>query len=124
MAVEIVLLVPVLMGFVLLVVMGGRYVGVRGDVDAAARDAVREASLATSRGDAGLRAQASVAAQLEGSTTCAPAALSGEWAPGGTLTVRLDCRVSYAGLGLLGVGGGVDVDAESSAPLDPYRSFG
>ena len=43
MAVEVVILAPVLLMFVMLVVAGGRYVGVQGDIEAAARDAARAA---------------------------------------------------------------------------------
>ena len=51
MAVEVVILAPVLLMFVMLVVAGGRYVSVQGDIEAAARDAARAASLQdTSRG--------------------------------------------------------------------------
>ena len=46
MAVEVVLLAPVLVAFVILVVAMGRYVSVRGDVEAAARDAARAGSVA------------------------------------------------------------------------------
>ena len=43
--------------------------------------------------------------------------------PGGEVTVSLDCTVSFEGLGLIGVPGTVGMDASSTVPLDPYRSF-
>lgn len=125
MAVEIVILTPVLFAFVVLVVVFGRYVAVRGDVDAAARDAAREASLQASAGAAEAAARQTVAAQLDGGTTCQGISFAGtEWAPGGRVEVTLRCRTSLAGLGLIGVPGSVDVEGSSIVPLDPYRSFG
>lgn len=123
MAVEMVLLAPVLLSFVLFVVMCGRYVAVRGDVDAAARDAVRSASLQTSWGDAQAAARSTVDRSLDSQTTCRVPDLRGEWAAGGTLTVDLTCKVSFRGLGLIGVPGEATVSASSSVPLDPYRRY-
>ena len=49
MAVEIVVLIPVLFMFTLFVVAGGRYVNARADADSTARDAARAASVAHTR---------------------------------------------------------------------------
>lgn len=124
MAVEIVILTPVLFAFVLLVVVFGKYVGVRGDVDAAARDAAREASFQTSRGAAEAAARQTVAVQLDGDTTCQRVAvdLTG-WGPGGEVAVDLRCSTSLAGLGLIGVPGAAQVSGDAVVPLDPYRSY-
>lgn len=123
MAVEIVILTPVLMCFVLLIVMFGRYVAVRGDVDATARDAARAASLQTSRSAAEQAALSVVSSSLDDNTTCARPQLTGEWRAGGQITVELDCTVSFDGLGLIGVPGTVGVSGSSSVPLEPYRTF-
>lgn len=123
MAIEMVLLAPVLMAFVLLVVMFGRYVAVRGDIDSAARDAARSASMQVSLAAARSQANDVVAASLDSQTSCQRIQVGGDWGPGGTVTVRLTCRVSYDQLGLLGVPGSAEVTAESSAPLDPYRRY-
>ncbi|MFN0284864.1 MAG: TadE/TadG family type IV pilus assembly protein, partial [Kineosporiaceae bacterium] len=64
MAVEVVILTPVLVAFILLVVAFGRYVTARGDVEAVARDAVRAASLERTAGQARAAANAAVAAGL------------------------------------------------------------
>lgn len=123
MAVEMVLLAPVLMGFVMLIVAFGRYVSVQGDIEAAARDAARAASLEISRGAAEGAARSTIAASLDDQTTCSVIGVGGSWAPGGDVVVRLQCSVSMSGLGLIGVPGRVSVDAESSVPLDPYRRY-
>lgn len=123
MAVEMVLLTPVLMGFVMLIVAFGRYVAVQGDIDAAARDAARSASLQTSAAAADSAARSSVAASLDDLTTCTTVDVGGTWESGGDVVVRLECSVSMSGLGLIGVPYRVNVDAESSVPLDPYRRY-
>ncbi|KQY64679.1 MULTISPECIES: TadE/TadG family type IV pilus assembly protein [unclassified Nocardioides] len=123
MAVEVVLLAPVLMAFIVFIIMCGRYVSVRGDVDATARDAARAASLQVSRADALAAAREVVASSLDDQTTCSAVSLDGVWGPGGTAVVHLECSVSYDGLGLIGVPGSASVDAESAVPLDPYRRY-
>jgi Flp pilus assembly protein TadG len=121
MAVELVLLAPVFVMFVLLVVAGGRYVTVRGDIEAAARDAARAASYERDPGSALDAARAVAGSSTRSDASCAPAAMTGDFAPGGTITVRLDCEVDLSGLGLIGLSGSTGIEARSSAPLDYYR---
>lgn len=121
MAVEVVLITPVLVVFMLMVVAFGRLVWVRGQVEAASRDAVRAASIARSPGEARTEALAVANDQLDGRATCGAPAFEGNFAPGQVITVTLTCDVSYSELGLLGLGGGTTVTAESSAPIDLYR---
>lgn len=124
MAVEVVLLTPVLVAFTMLVVAGGRYVSVRGDIEAAARDAVRAASYERSYAAATAAAAQAASASLDRSTDCAVASLTGDFAAGGTIRVELHCRVPLDGLGLVGLSGSLPVDADSAAPLDTYRRTG
>lgn len=124
MAVEMVLLAPVMVGFLLLVIAFGRYVAVRGEVEAASRDAVRAASLERSSGEAQSAASRTANASLAGRWRCAPVQLGGEFVAGGTITVQLECAVPLSGLGLLGLPGSVTVEGASSAPLDLYRRTG
>ena len=121
MAVEVVLMTPVLVAFLLLVVSFGRYVAVRGEVESATRDAVRAASIERSSSAAATAARRTASASLTGHATCAPAALSGAFDAGGTVTATLICSVPLSDLGLLGLPGSVRVRASSSAPLDLYR---
>jgi Flp pilus assembly protein TadG len=124
MAVEIVLLAPVMMAFMLLVVAGGRYVAVRGDVEAASRDAVRAASLERTEAAARATAVDTADAALQDVGRCQNAALSGNFVSGGTITVTISCEVSYDGLGLIGLPGSKTVTISSSAPIDLYRRTG
>jgi hypothetical protein len=95
MAVEMVILAPVMLAFALLVHTGSNA--------AAAADRV-------------------AAVAVEHPERCAPAELTGEFVPGNTITVTVTCDVSYAGLGLLGLPGSKRVSASSSAPLDTYTN--
>ena len=121
MAVEVVILAPVLLMFAMLVVAGGRYVNVEGDIQAAARDGARAASFEDTRAAAEQAARSTVAASLDGSD-CA-VSFGADWRPDGAVSVRLTCQVPYDDLGLIGLPGQVSVDAESHVRLDPYRSF-
>ncbi|MBT0772252.1 pilus assembly protein [Kineosporia sp. J2-2] len=124
MSVEIVLITPVLVAFMLLVVAFGRYVAVRGDVEAASRDAVRAASLERDQGSAAAAAARTANASLGGRWVCETVGLSGDFVAGGTIETELSCRVPVDDLGLLGLPGSVSVRASSSAPLDIYRRTG
>jgi hypothetical protein len=121
MAVELVLLAPVFVMFMLLVVAGGRYVTIRGDIDAAARDAVRAASYERSAGAAVERARTVADQSASDRADCEPATLTGDFVAGGDITVHLQCSVDLSGLGLIGLSGSVGIDADSSAPLDFFR---
>ena len=122
MAVEIVVLIPVLFMFTLFVVAGGRYVNARADADSTARDAARAASQAHTRGDAETAAEQAIASGLRSTRNCQTTGLSGDFESGGTAVVRLHCTVSWSDLGLLGLQASIPVDAEGHAPIDTYRS--
>jgi Flp pilus assembly protein TadG len=124
MAVELVLLTPLLVAFTLLVVAFGRYVAVRGEVESLSRDAVREASLQRDSADARTAATVTVDAARKPQRTCTAPVLGGAFVPGGTITVTLTCEVSYAGLGLIGLPGAATVQVTSAAPLDTFRRAG
>ncbi|WP_245993569.1 TadE family protein [Nocardioides immobilis] len=126
MAVEIVILAPVLFMFAMLVVAGGRYVGVEGDIEAAARDAARAASLETTRSEAIAAASATASASFEDGdldADCTTVVDPSNWGPDGSIRVVLNCSVPYDGLGLIGLPGSVDIEAESTVRLDPYRKY-
>ncbi|TQL01860.1 TadE/TadG family type IV pilus assembly protein [Cellulomonas sp. SLBN-39] len=124
MAVEVVVLVPLLLLLALLVVAFGRYVSAEGEVQAMARDAVRAATLERS-GDAALAAARATAAAVEpGSLRCAPARLDGLFVAGGQVTVEVSCEVSFSDLGLVGLPGTATVTGTSTAPLDTWRRTG
>lgn len=124
MAIEVVFLVPVLFLFTLLVVAGGRYVSTRADVDAAARDAARAASLQHDYASAATDAAAAMRDSLSRGDTraCRVDRLGGDFESGGVAEVKVHCTVDLSDLGLLGMPGSLPVDGDGHAPIDTYRS--
>jgi hypothetical protein len=125
MAVEIVILAPVMLAFLMLIAAAGRLVAVKGDLEAASRDAARAASLERDPTSASSAARSVVSDSLDvQSIDCQPPSLGGNFVAGGYVSVNLTCRVSYDGLGLIGLPGSVEVKATSDAPIDTYRRTG
>lgn len=122
MAIEVVLLTPLLLMFIMLIAAGGRYVAVQGEIEATARDAARAASLEREAGAAEAAAGSIVRSSLDPDVACsAPSFRGTDFRAGGMVVVTLDCDVSYDGLGLIGLPGSVAIDGESAAPIDQYR---
>lgn len=126
MSVEIVLMVPILVLFLLLVLAGGRYVAARADIESAARDAARAASFERD----GFAARAAALSAVNASdvednfSSCAVTNIGGQFEAGGVVDVTIRCAVSNRGLGLIGLTGSEHFEATSSAPIDQYRRFG
>ncbi|GAA3235459.1 TadE/TadG family type IV pilus assembly protein [Actinocorallia longicatena] len=121
MALELALLSPVLVFFFLLLVIVGKVVDVKSQLEGAARDGARAASTARSYGDAEAFTEQSVANSIDDSSKCVggPEAVvtSGEGAfvPGGVVTVEVTCEVDLLWLGT------IERKGTASAPLDTYR---
>lgn len=124
MAVEVVLLTPILVLFMLLVVAGGRYISVQADIEAAARDAARAASFERSHGSAAAAAQAAATAALDDFAVCQVGDLGGNFEAGGLVEIELTCQVPNDDLGLIGLRGNHEMSATGAAPLDTYRRTG
>ncbi len=121
MAIEVIILVPILFSLVMLIVAGGRLVQRQGQVDAASRDAARAASIERTLGAAQTAASAAVAVTLAG-VRCDGTDLSGsDFRAGGVVRVTVTCEVTYTDLGLVGLPGSTRVSSVSSAPLDVFR---
>lgn len=123
--IEIVILAPVMILFILVLVAFGQLVDGRGAVDGAARDAARAGSL-----QHGSRAAALAAAQTaaEGSldSVCVGAVdvrqAGGSYESGGLFTVEVTCEVR--GLAMLGLDIGKEITGRSTSPIDPLRRTG
>jgi hypothetical protein len=108
-AAELVLITPLLIVILLFIVAAGRLVDARQQVDSAAMQAARAASLASEH------------------ITCNPLAVSPDttaFRPGGQVTVQVTCTVSLAGLALLHVPGSQTLTAQFTSPIDVYRGAG
>ena len=119
-AVEFVILAPLLIGLMLFLVLAGRVVEAHGQVDGAARDAARAASVARSAADAQAAADQAVTDDV-GAQLCQPPEVRG-YAPGSTaVVVTLHCTVNLTFVS----GGTMAVTGYAVAPLDQFvaRTF-
>lgn len=127
-AAELVLVTPLLIVVLLLIVATGRLVDARLQVDSAAMQAARAASLARDPAAAVSQADATAQAALASEhITCDPLQVSPDTAafhPGGQVTVQVTCTVSLAGLALLHVPGSQALTARATSPIDVYRGTG
>lgn len=128
-ALELVVLAPVLLALLGLVIAAGRTSVAQGSVDAAARDAARQASIALTPAAAQAAGQASARAALQrDGLGCTPVVRidTSQFAipPGQPATVRafVSCSVSLANLALPGLPGSMRLTASFASPLDLYRS--
>lgn len=128
-AVEITMVAPVLVAFIMVVIFGGRLALARQAVQSAAFDAARAASLARTQDEARTAATRTAAATLANQdlpcvATRLDADTTGFSKPVGTpatVTVRLVCDVATGDLGLPGIAATIPVDAEATSPLDSFR---
>ncbi|MGQ0631596.1 MAG: TadE/TadG family type IV pilus assembly protein [Sporichthyaceae bacterium] len=122
-AVEVVLVAPLLIVLLVLVAGLGRIAHTRGQVDGAAADAARSASLERT-GAAAQRAGESAARAYLGDRACQQLDVAIDTAklrPGGTVSAQLRCTASLAGLGMAGLPGSRAFTATAVAPIDTYR---
>jgi Flp pilus assembly protein TadG len=119
--IEVVILAPVMIMFILVLVAFGQLVDGRGAVDGAARDAARAGSIQHDYGVA--MSEASKAAEADLGDVCVGSpqvSMSGStFEPGGFFTVEVSCEVR--GLGMLGLDIGSTVKGQATSPIDPYR---
>src|SRR5579863_3700910 len=100
MAVEFALLAPVFIVLMLLLVLGGRVIEAQGQVDGAARDAARAASVQSLQQNVPGAIQSAADGDLysQGHNVCVGAP-AGRWAVGGgntTVSVTVTCTVNVA----------------------------
>ena len=130
-ALELVVLAPVLLALLMLVIVAGRTTIAQGAVDAAARDAARQASIALTESEAEANGQASAFAALrQDGLDCVPHVFIDTTEFGAPLgqpaqvTAQVRCSVPLADLALPGLPGSVMLHASFTSPLDLYRERG
>jgi Flp pilus assembly protein TadG len=128
-ALELVILAPVLLCLLGLVIAAGRATIAQSAVDAAARDAARQASISLTPAAAQVTAEASARAALRNDgLDCVPLVVIdvGQFAtsPGhpATVAATVSCTVPVADLAVPGLPGSVRLQATFTSPLDTYRS--
>lgn len=117
MSVETVMLAPVLLLFLLFLVGAGRVVEAQGEVNGAARDAARAASV---QRDEGAAQEAATSAATGALTDCPPeVSMAGtQWEQGGVVEVTVSCSLD---LDFLGFGASVTISGDSVVPLEQFR---
>jgi hypothetical protein len=128
-ALELVVLAPVIFILIALVVAAGRTSIAQGAVDAAARDAARQASISLTPGAAQAAGQASAEAALsQDGLDCHPYVhvdasqfTSRQVGQPASVTALVTCRVPLSDLVVPGLPGARTLRARFTSPLDPYR---
>ncbi|WP_309096513.1 TadE/TadG family type IV pilus assembly protein [Streptomyces sp.] len=119
--VEVVILAPVMILFILVLVAFGQLVEGRGALDGAARDAARAGSIqknhALAMAEAKKAAEANLADVCSGPVSVVQTSQGFE--PDTIFTVEVSCRVR--GLAMLGLDVPTRLTASFSSPLDPFR---
>ena len=119
--IEVVILAPVMILFILVLVAFGQLVDGRGALDGAARDADRAGSIQKDHGTA--MAEAQKAAEADLTDVCSgPVSVvqtSQGFAPDTIFSVEVSCQVR--GLAMLGLDIPTTLKSSFSSPLDPFR---
>ncbi len=125
-ATELVLLTPLLILLLLFVVALGRLAGARINVDGAAAQAARAASIAATPGQATAAAeQTAIGALGSDHVTCASLKVTTDtarFAPGGSVSVSITCSVALSDLTGLALPASEQVTATAISVVDTYRS--
>lgn len=127
-ALELVVLAPLVLLLLGLVYAYGQVTQLHGVMEAGTRDAARAASQARSTLGAQEAAREAVLSSLGGATSPCARSLAVEvqapLAAGTTVRVAARCTSTLAGLGLPGLPGDVTVESVFSSPVDPNRGAG
>jgi Flp pilus assembly protein TadG len=125
-ATELVLLTPLLIVLLLFVVALGRLAGARINVDGAAAQAARAASIAATPGEATAAAEQTAEGALGSDhVSCARLTVSTDtarFAPGGSVTVTISCSVALSDLTGLALPVSEQVASTATSVIDTYRS--
>jgi len=129
-ALELLILAPVVLLLISLVIAAGRTSLAQGSVQAAARDAARQASISRTPAAAAAAATTSATAELaQEGLDCVPAPIVSVdvtqfTVPVGqpaTVTATVSCSVPLSDLLLPGTPGSKSLSASFTSPLDPFR---
>jgi Flp pilus assembly protein TadG len=126
--VEVAVIAPAFVMLMLLVVFAGKVAEANGNVERAASEAARAASLRQHPGDAAEdaleAAEGNLAAAGVPCTDLHVAVDTTDFEPGGTVAVTLTCRASMADVTLLGVPGTRTFSARAVEVIDLHRGDG
>lgn len=125
-AIEFILLVPIFVFFVELIVLGGRIASINADVQSAAREAARQASVASGPGSAAnlIGPTANASLQNKGVSCQSGTAIFGpgtNFVAGGSVEVTVTCTVNLSDVDLLSAPGSIQVTKTAAEPIEKYR---
>lgn len=127
-AVELVVITPVLFVMALTVIVFGRISEARQQVvelsSAAAESAAVQSNAASAQSGA---TDTAVLAGFSSAHACVHVIVTtnvDHFYPGGYVSVTVTCQVSLADVSVPGMPGTTTISSSSSAPIDPYRSVG
>ncbi|MEO3808789.1 TadE/TadG family type IV pilus assembly protein [Sphaerisporangium sp. B11E5] len=118
MAVETVMLAPLFLLFLMFLVGAGRIVEAQGEVNGAARDAARAASVQRTLGAAEDAGRNAAKAALDGQCEADVSLDGSEWEEGGTVRATVTCELD---LDFLGFGAVKKMTGSSVVPLEQFR---
>ncbi|GAA4578888.1 TadE/TadG family type IV pilus assembly protein [Planotetraspora phitsanulokensis] len=118
MAVETVLLAPILLIFLMFLVGAGRIVEAQGEVNGAARDAARSASVQRTLDDAKEAAENAAGDALTGDCEPQVSLADTEWHEGGIVKATVSCELDLA---FLGFSVAQQMSGSSVVPLEQFR---
>ncbi len=122
MAVEAVLRAPVFLIFLLLLGGAGRIVEAQGEVNGAARDAARAASVERTLGRARTAANAAARTSLAFCQGGPGISMAGsEWREGGSVRVQVTCRLDLSVVAGFGFAPVKEMSASAVVPLERFR---
>ena len=124
-SVEVAVIAPAFVFLMLLVVFAGKVSEADGNVERAADEGARAASLRQHPGNAATDARSTVEANLATAgvscSTLEAIVDTSDFEPGGTVTVTVECTASMADVTLLGVPGTRTFTATATEVIDTYR---
>ena len=125
MALEMVILAPVLLLLFMFLLACGRYFQTSSLLESAARDGARSATQARSLPEAQTRVDEAVSTTMGQAIKSCKDSASGSittgFVAGSPLSVEVTCTINYRDLGLLGLGGDTTITKRFTSSLDPYR---
>ncbi|WP_346045560.1 TadE family protein [Actinomadura chokoriensis] len=128
MSLEMVIVTPIFIAFLLFLAGAGRMVDAKSQVDGAARDAARAASIARGAGSAQSLAAETAAAGMRGTDWCSGGPVVqtdvSHWGPGGRVGVTVTCDVDLGDLAFIGLPGTKRLQGHAIAPVDTYTNRG
>ncbi|MEV6792761.1 TadE/TadG family type IV pilus assembly protein [Streptomyces sp. NPDC051320] len=117
--IEVVILAPIMILFILVLVGFGQLVEGRGAVDSAARDAARAGSIQKDGSVAMSEARRAAEADLTDVCSGPVTVTANGFVKGGFFTVDVSCQIR--GLAMLGLNIPTTLKGHSTSPIDPYR---